>query len=490
MNIFLYYVYLLQLENFHLRRFLIVSFRHFRELRFKLRPKASEKTSERHPRQKLVWTAKTRVVFLLAFILYLISAVLPALLLHYLFLLSSSLFILTTLLTLIIFAFLFFLHLAAAVLLLLPLDIILKKIIISRARKRLARTSNLTVIGLTGSYGKTTVKEMLAAVLSEKYRVLKTPDNINTPLGIARLILRTPAFPEIFIVEMGAYGIGDIRELCRLTPPDISVLTGINEAHLERFGNLQNTIAAKMEIIDFTKPDGLIVLNTEDKNVRDHYQPHLNGRRLVASGDFISHLHNFHPDPDGSGWDLSLTARDGREFGPYLMPLLGDYAASTLSLVLAVALELKLDTNQIRRGLKNLKSIPHRLEAKFQTGNVLVIDDSYNGNPAGARAAVRALSRFTNRRKIYVTPGLVEMGDKTEEVHFELGHLLASVADFIFLIRTSATPLIKKGLAAANFNMDHVREFASMPALAKELPHLLKEGDVILFQNDWPDNYS
>lgn len=476
MHLFIYYLYLLQLENYHLRRFLSVA-------------PASILRFRRPHRQKLVWTAKTRVVFLLALLLFLLSVVSAVLALRAFSTLSLPLLLLAILIVLVVFYFLFFLHLAAAVLLLWPLDFLLKKIIIARARRRLSRFPHLTVIGITGSYGKTTVKEMLAAVLSEKYHVLKTPDNVNTPLGVARLILNR-LLPEhnVFIVEMGAYGIGDIRDLCLLTPPDIAVLTGINEAHLERFGSIGNTISAKMELIDFAKPNALVVLNTEDKNVRDRYQPHLNGRYLIASGDFVPHLHQFRPD--GSGWDLSLTSHDGREFGPYHLPLLGEYAATAISLVLAVALELKLDENQIRRGFKNIKPIPHRLEPKPQAGNVLVIDDSYNGNPAGARAAIRVLSRFSGRRKIYVTPGLVEMGNKTEEIHFELGHLLASVADLVFLIRTSAASIIKKGLAAAGFNMEHVLEFTSMLALEKELPHLLKEDDVILFQNDWPDNYS
>ncbi len=483
MHLFLYYTYLLQLENFHLRRFL--SAVPAAILRFCRLPAGRYGP----PRQKLVWTAKTTSVFLLAFLLYLLSVVVVVFIFRYFFVLSLPLVVFIALAALVILALLFFIHLAAATLLLWPLDLLLKKIILARARRHLLHFPNLTVIGITGSYGKTTVKEMLAAVLSEKYRVLKTPDNINTPLGVARLILNR-LLPEhnVFIVEMGAYGIGDIRELCRLTPPDIAVLTGINEAHLERFGSINNTLAAKMEIIDFAKPDALVVLNTEDKNVRDHYQPHLENRRLVASGDFIPRLHNFHLD--GSGWDLSLTDRAGREFGPYLVPLLGDYVTAALSLTLAVALELELDVNQIRRGLKNLKSISHRLEAKPGIGNVLIIDDSYNGNPAGARAAIRALSRFSGRRKIYVTPGLVEMGNKTEAVHLELGRLLASVVDLVFLIRTSAAPLIKKGLAAAGFDTKCILEFTSMPALEKELPRLLKENDVILFQNDWPDNYS
>jgi len=318
------------------------------------------------------------------------------------------------------------------------------------------------VIGITGSFGKTTFKECLSPILGEKYNVLKTPENINTPVGISRLVIKElNEQTQILVIEMGAYQTGDIKEICQIAAPDIAVLTGINEAHLEMFGSIENTIATKFEIAQFAKPDALVVLNENNALVKNNFAKHVGNRKVLWYQDSET---------------LPLGATT---------PLLGSYVAGILNACVLIAKELGLTEDEIKRGIAKIKPIPHRLQVIENANGVTVIDDSYNGNPAGAVEAIRVLGKFIGR-KIYITPGLVEMGTEAQTVHRKIGEQLSGVADQLILIRNSVTPFI-----AAGFNNDsNIIWFNSATEAHAGLKEILKSGDVILFQNDWPDNYS
>ena len=144
---------------------------------------------------------------------------------------------------------------------------------------------------------------------------------------------------------------------------------------------------------------------------------------------------------------------------------------------------------EITRGVAMIRPVPHRLEPFMASGNILVIDDSYNGNVDGAREAMRVLARFPERRKVYCTPGLVETGSAAHAVHEGLGMQLAGIADMVILIRNGATDSMRKGLEAAGFGTARILAFETSGEAHAALPGILRDGDVILFQNDWPDNY-
>jgi UDP-N-acetylmuramoyl-tripeptide--D-alanyl-D-alanine ligase len=438
--------YLLQLENYHLHRY------------WRVVGKQIDQS-----RQKIVWTPKAKLIFCLTCFL--------ALLIMYFVLVAF-----TSIWSLIIwfFAWLFFsgvllnyaspILLTLAVLLLTPLDRIVKNNLVEKAKKKIASLPNLKVIGITGSFGKTTMKESLATVLEQKYRVLKTPESINTPIGVARLILNhLDPLVEIFIVEMGAYERGDIEALCNIAPPNIALLTGINEAHLERFGSIENTIATKFEVVASAKPDALVVLNSENELVQQNYSSQTAQRNVLM----------YNNQPSG-----------------YKSQLLGDYANGVINACLLIAKELGLSENEIRAGVEKIRPIPHRLQLIPSNNGITVIDDSYNGNPAGVAEAIKVLSGFIGQRKIYITPGLVEMGSKTEDVHVEIGKQLGKVADVVILIKNSVTPFIAEGLKATAFDPRNVIWFETSQQAHAGLKDILKTGDVILFQNDWTDNYA
>lgn len=469
-------IYLLQLENYDLRRYL----RAVNRVSL-LRPLV--------PRQKIVWTAKLLAVSGFGGVLAVFAAFAIAASFSQTWAGGAALLV-----VLIADVFVFSWFLVVADLLLRPLDYLVKSVLVARARAKLVRLGNLKIIGITGSYGKTSMKAVLAAILSEKFSVVQTPDSVNTPVGIARVILRQlRADTEIFIAEMGAYRRGDIAQLCGIAKPDIAVLTGINEAHLERFGILENTILGKFELLDQTRPGGTVLLNIADRYVRENYQAHLGGRTALFFGDDerqpdgyeIKHR-EFDEDGGGIGFELVLV---GENLGRLQVPFLGEYILHTIAGASLLAKRLGVSAAQIRAGIGKLQSVAHRLQLVPSSKQFLIIDDSYNGNPAGVREAISVLGRFRSRRKLYLTPGLVEMGGKTRQVHQQIGRQLAGVADLVLLIRNSVTPFVADGLKQAGFPDDKLKWFASAAQAHGALPDLLLPGDVILFQNDWPDNY-
>src|SRR3989344_1493164 len=261
-----YQVYLLQLENYQLGRYLALW-------------RAMLRGPDGPLRKTLDWTPKMMLLVALASLL----AVADVLAVQQLmFMQSFWLNALVTALMLAAVTYFFFVYLVVAALLVIPLDRVLRRRIVAEAKRKVAeRKKPLTVIGITGRYGKTSMKLALVAVLDEKFRGLAAPENINTPVGIARLLLEKLTDEiQVLIVEMGAYQKGDIAELCALTPPDVAVLTGINEAHLERFGSLANTVATKFEIVDKAKPEAFVVVNGDDVNVEQNAAAHLSGRAV------------------------------------------------------------------------------------------------------------------------------------------------------------------------------------------------------------------
>ena len=469
-------IYFLQLENYNLKRYL------------RLFPEKIWLPGFK-PRQPLVWTDKLKLVVLGSISLQTLSAGFLA------FGLAPwpvSLIVFLILLT--FFSFFHFVFLALSVFSVSPVDYLAKARVIKNAEDKIWSLKNLKVIGVTGSYGKTTMKEILATVLEEKFKVLKTPENINTPVGVGRLILSDlTEETEVFIVEMGAYDKGDIKALTGLVHPKIGILTGINEAHLERFGSLENTIATKFEIIEGADPHGTVVLNADNQLIAESYKRYVQLRKVYFTSSANNPLCPWQiKDKKFSNGELgfSFTLQNGsQKIGPIHIPFLSEYIFGAVIAAAEVALELGLTPAEVKNGLSKIKPAPHRLNPVRSESGILVIDDSYNGNPDGAREAIKTLARFKKERKIFVTPGLVEMGERTEPVHQELGRLLAKVADLVVLIKTKATEFIAQGLTEQGFRPDAIMWFETTEEAYSSLVNILKAGDVVLFQNDWPDNY-
>ncbi len=464
-----YQLYLLQLENYELFRFWKLLFKKG------FWPKAGQ-------RKELVWTAKAAVIFTLAEMLVLAAGVLCFFFFRAQF--GNPLSVLLGILVFLVLKNLPFLGYSLAVVLLLPLDFLLKKILVFRARNRIKSLASLKVVGIAGSYGKTTMKEVLLKVLGAKLKVAATPESVNTPVGIARWVLREldPSV-EVLVIEMGEHYKGDVEEVCAMARPDIAMVTGINEAHLERMKNLENVVDTIFEIVSCSKPGALVVLNGDDKNVSENYKKYVWPDHKVESfkmEDFSSK--NFNTET--LQWEAELPGT-----GKVKISLIGEYALGDVSAAVRLAKSLGLNEEEIKRGVEKIQPVEHRLQPIKSAGGVLVIDDAYNGNSTGVSEAIKVLSRFQSRRKIYITPGLVETGRQAGEVHKKIGQELASVADLVILIKNSVTPFIAEGLKAAGFSPDKMVWFDTALVAHENLKNILRPGDVVLFQNDWGDQY-
>ncbi len=469
LKIFIFYpLYFLQLETYQLKRYLKVYFKKAFVL---------EKS-----RQKLVWTKKLISIFFISLLISLGVIYLGYKNFAVLGLVVFGLF------SLLVFPF----TICLSVIILLPVDILIKNYIIYKAKNKIKKLKHLKIIGITGSYGKTSFKEILSTILSVKFRLVFTPENKNTPLGISNVIFKNiNEETEIFVAEMSAWQVGDIKTLCRIAPPDIAILTGINESHLERFKTIENTIKTKFEIVKYSKPEALVVLNADNNLILENYKKYAGDKKIIFYGKENTELLNYKIKKvvfDEERFKQKVTIEIENKSLWFEIPLLGDYAVATVIGAILVAKHLGLTDNEVKLGLSLIKPISHRLEP-IRKENFLVIDDSYNGNPAGAKAAIEVLAKFKNKRKIYVTPGLVEMGNQTQKVHQEIGNLLAPVADLVILIKNSVTNFIIEGLLEKGFNKEKILIFNNPFELQEKIKDIIQPNDVILFQNDWPDNY-
>jgi UDP-N-acetylmuramoyl-tripeptide--D-alanyl-D-alanine ligase len=357
------------------------------------------------------------------------------------------------------------------------------------ATERLAAVAPL-VIGITGSYGKTTTKVCIGAVLSEQLATLITPASFNSRLGVIRTINEhlEPSH-EAFVVEMGMYRKGDITELCELVHPRIGVLTAIGPVHLERLGSIEAIADAKSELARALPADGHLVANGDDPRVR----------AIAQRVDVDTTLYGLESD-DAQVRAEQITLADGRTAFTLVIGdqraevsagLLGRHNVSNLLAAAAVGHLAGIGIERIAAGLATVQPPEHRLAPiPNARAGIIVIDDAYNSNPAGAAAALEVLGGHPARRRILVTPGMVELGDEEEALNERFGRQAADVCDHVILVGPERTKPIGRGLRAAGFDDDAISVVRDIGGATQVLAGLTRAGDVILFENDLPDMYA
>lgn len=355
-------------------------------------------------------------------------------------------------------------------------------ILIGRAKRMLEKHTGFK-IAIAGSFGKTSMREILRTVLSEGKRVAAPGGSYNTPLGIASFVSGLTGDEEVLIFEFGEYYPGDVRKLCRLVGPRLGVITGVNEAHLEKFGTLERTAGTVFELADFLGAEDLYV-NGENEIARAHAK---DGNVIYdRSGAGKWRVENAKTGLDGTSF--SLTRGDVRIDAK--SQLLGLHQVGPLAAAADIASHLGLSPGEIEAGIAKTASFEHRLQPRIDHDGVVTLDDSYNGNPDGVAAVIDFLAGLKGYRRFYVTPGLVEMGPRTEEVHRHIGERLARAGiEKVVLIKNSVTPFIERGLKDAKYAGEIVWFEDALVAYGA-LPHLTVKGDVVLLQNDWPDQYA
>lgn len=364
-----------------------------------------------------------------------------------------------------------------------PLDRFLKKKIIRQAKEKLSGFKDLQIIAITGSYGKTTTKEVLYTILSEKFEVLATQGTKNTPLGISRLILSDLTRKhQVFIVEMGAYEKGDIKELCDIVGPNISILTGITLQHLERFGNIENIIHAKFEILEALWKNDFSVVDSSTKAVQKWLQEKsLSVKNIVQVKKWIpyTYLENF--------WGIEFEL----EWKRLQTKLLSNYIIETLQICWQIWKKLWMDFKNFQSGVNKVDYIEHRMELIHNIqSNIYVIDDSFNGNVEWIRSIIDLLKCVPfSGRKIFVAGGVVELWSESDTVNSMLWSEIAEVADRVLLIKWPVGNALNKGLEKMWYDKNNVSIYETPLSLHEDIKNITIPWDVIVFQNDLPDNY-
>lgn len=354
--------------------------------------------------------------------------------------------------------------------------------------KEILRSCPAKIVGITGSFGKTSSKNILQEILSEKYYSLMTPASFNTPMGIT-ITVREKLKPihEVFICEMGADHVGDIQQLSDFVKPEIGIVTSIGPQHLNTFGSLQNIIDEKMKLIENLPSHGVGILNLDNEYIRNYSLK--NNVRTVTYA--IEHeeadLRAVNIEYSAAGSTFDLLQKDGT-LTPFKTKLLGVHNIANILAAIAVGMEMGIAMDQLQRAVGKVNYVEHRLEVKKINGYTF-IDDAFNSNPVGSSMALEVLSMMPGRRWI-VTPGMIDLGEKQAELNKQFGMKMLHKADEVILVGIQQTKPILAGLKEAGFDHDHVHVVKTVKeAFALVYQNASKE-DTILLENDLPDAFN
>lgn len=368
-----------------------------------------------------------------------------------------------------------------------PVEKLVARYYINDAKKMLAAHRSLRVVGITGSYGKTSTKYILGRLLAEKYNVLITPGSYNTPMGVVRTI-REHLLPttEVFVCEMGAKQVGDIREICEICPPEMGIITSVGPQHLNTFGSMENIVKTKFELADaVVAKKGPLFLNVENDLIRQKHQ------EIPSVGYGLTPQADVYADEITTGrTGSSFTIHAGERSVSVHTRLLGAHAVLNITAAVAVAMELGLTDAEIKIAVAQLMPVEHRLEMKSFLNHSILIDDAYNANPEGSLEAVRVLGSFEGMHKIIVTPGLVELGEKEYECNHALGVAAAGVCDEIILVGQQRSVPLADGAKSAGYPEEKIKVVASFQEALQILRSVANRDTVVLIENDLPDNYA
>jgi len=367
-----------------------------------------------------------------------------------------------------------------------PIEKSINQQFVDDAKKRLESNTKLIKIGITGSYGKTSTKFLLRDILSVKYHVLATPSSFNTTMGVTRVI-REQLMPshQVFIAEMGARHMGDIRELVDLVHPSIGLLTSVGPQHLDTFGTLERIKNTKYELIDGLPENGTAIF-ARDGAICEELYARCPLESKYMPGDLVAAS-----DMECGPWGTRFVLTDTKtgESTQCQTRLLGEHSIANLLLCCTAARVLGMSLSEIAMGVARCQPVEHRLQLLDGGAGVTIIDDAFNANPVGAQAALRVLKSFPGRR-IIVTPGMVELGGDEEAFNRKFGEQMAGSADVAFLVGKKHTQPIVEGLVCSGFPQENIHVVGSLEESTKLLHAMMKAGDVVLYENDLPDNYS
>ena len=367
-----------------------------------------------------------------------------------------------------------------------PVQKMINKKYVNEARKKIADMPNLTVIGITGSYGKTSVKFFLTELLSGRFNVLCTPLNYNTDLGVTKTIRENlQAIHEVFVCEMGARYVNDIRTICDIVHPKYGIITSIGPQHLETFGSMDNIISTKFELYDSIPASGQMFLNYDNEYIRNH----VGDKNQVGFGtapDAKFRLEDVKMSSKGSSFTVCI---DNQERIEFVTDLIGEHNILDIVAAISAAYTLGVTGPELVKRVKKLKPVQHRLQLLPGRGRISIIDDAYNSNPNGFKSAVDTLAYF-DEVKVIVTPGMIELGEKEYELNYEAGRHASEVCDYVVLVGKKQTKPLYDGVCSnPAFDRSHLHVVETLDEVWKLVGGLTEDPVVVLLENDLPDNY-
>lgn len=369
-----------------------------------------------------------------------------------------------------------------------PIENKINKWFYKDAQRILKQMPELIIIGITGSYGKTSTKHFLHRILSEKYNVLMTPGSFNTTMGVIRTI-REYLKPthQIFIVEMGAKQIGDIKEICDLVKPQYGILTAVGEQHLDTFKTIENVQKTKFELINSLPQNGIAILNADYEYIINKKVNNCNTQYYsTQSTQFEYNLANIKYNKKGATFNI---LKNETVVGEFETKLLGDYNLSNILASVIIAKELNVELDRISYAIKKLTPVQHRMEIKRNNNGITIIDDAFNSNPIGAKMALNVLKNIEGARKIIITPGMIELADKQDFYNQIFGKQISEVCDYVVLVGKKITQPIYEGIIETGYKTENIYIAQNFKDATQHIGSFIKSGDVILYENDLPDTY-
>lgn len=372
-----------------------------------------------------------------------------------------------------------------------PVEKAINQGFVKDAERIIGEMPRLQVIGITGSYGKTSTKHYLNRILSEQFSVLMTPGSFNTPMGVTRTIREMmKPYHEVFICEMGAKQLGDIKEICDIVHPHYGIITAVGEQHMESFKTIENVQRTKFELADALPSDGFCVVNNDFPYVANREVNNTECIRYAVQNTEAADYQASKIEYSAYGTKFNIEDAKGNTVLSLETRLVGECNISNLLAAVIVALKLGVDKEKIRYAVSQIEQVEHRLNMKRTTGGVTIIDDAFNSNPHGSRMALDVLSRMDKGNRIVVTPGMIELGDRQAALNEAFGEHIAETVDVAIVVgqynRDAIVAGIRKSGKFAEENLVIVDSFAEAQ---QRLATLLKAGDTILYENDLPDTF-
>ncbi len=369
-----------------------------------------------------------------------------------------------------------------------PIEQTIKNYYIIKAKKTLQKMPDLIKIGITGSYGKTSCKYMLNTMLSNKYSVCMSPYSFNTPMGLTKVVNNyLEPYNEVLIAEMGATNVNDIKYLCSFIEPKYGILTAVSKQHLSSFKTVENIKKTKYELVEcVASKNGFMVFNGENAGSLELYEKATCDKTFTSLTDEKANVYVRNISLSSIGTTFTLFANgESRECKTNLV---GKHNIEDIIMCVSLALKLGVLLDDIVKSISELHAIPHRLEI-LRKGSMTVLDDTFNASIEGSKCALETLSLFKGRKVIF-TPGLIELGSDEKQANIDFGKNIASVCDIAVIINKVNSESLKEGMLAGGMKEESILFTETMKHATVMMKDVLGSDDIVLFENDLPDNYT